>query len=299
MDQLRALRYFISVAETGSFTQSAEQYHVPASSLSRRIADLEKSLGATLLQRTTRVVKLTEVGRDYYQQIKPLVMGLEQSDASVRSYHSEPMGTLRISSLVSFGESRLMPLLEAFTKKYPKIVLDVHLSDAVATLERDEIDIAIRGGYAPNERVVATQLLDNNFIPIAAPSYLERYGIPENALALKNHRGLYFRTPTGPTPWLAKIDDQWQTVSGPAVTITNHGSWLIQRAIEGEGIIFIPRWVAAEHLESGDMVELKFDDPVHSTPQSDFALYLLYQKHRYTVPKIKAAVDFIVENIEA
>lgn len=298
MDQLRALKYFISVAETASFTQSAEQFHVPASSLSRRISDLEKSLGATLLQRTTRVVRLTEVGRDYYAQVKPLIDQLNDANASVRNYHTEPMGTLRISSMVSFGEQKLMPMLDEFSQRYPKILLDVHLSDAVTTLDRDEIDIAIRGGYAPNERVVATKLMDNHFFPFASPAYIQRYGKPSCAAELKQHSGLYYRTPTGPTPWLALINEQWQNVSGPAVAITNQGNWLMRKAIKGEGLIFLPRWVAIDYLKTGQLVELTFDEPVNITPLNDFALYLLYQKHRYAVPKIRAAVDFIVENFK-
>jgi DNA-binding transcriptional LysR family regulator len=208
------------------------------------------------------------------------------------------MGTLRISSMVSFGEQKLMPILDEFSKRYPKILLDVHLSDAVTTLDRDEIDIAIRGGYAPNERVVATKLMDNNFIPFAAPAYLEKYGTPKNAFELKQHKGLYYRTPAGPTPWLALIDEQWQKVSGPAVAITNQGEWLMQKAIQGDGLIFLPRWVADDYLKSEQLVELTFEEPVNITPLSDFALYLLYQKHRYVVPKIRAAVDFIVEHFK-
>lgn len=297
MDQLRALKYFISVAETGSFTQSAEQFHVPPSSVSRRIADLEKYLGATLLSRSTRSVKLSEVGRQYYQQVLPLVQGLAESEDSVRSYTKEPMGTLRISSLVSFGEHRLRPILKDFNARYPKIVLDVHLSDTVSMLEKDDIDLAIRGGYVPNERIVAKPLMNNHFVPLAAPAYLARYGVPANTLALKEHRGLYFRTPGGPTPWLTRIDDQWRNVSGPPVLITNDSQWLLQKALSGDGIIFLPKWVCAEEIRAGTLVELDFDEPTHITPDTDFAVYLLYQKHRYTVPKIRVAVDFILQKL--
>ena len=294
MDQLRAIKYFISVAETGSFTKSAELFHVPASSLSRRIADLEQSLSATLLQRTTRVVKLTEVGRDYYQQVQSLVRQLEQSNESVRSYQSEPMGRLRISSMEVFGAKKLIPILDEFSALYPKIQLDVHLSDAVTTLNRDEVDIAIRGGYAPNERVIAVNLLDNNFIPVAAPAYLERYGHPQSAADLKKHKGLYFRTPVGPTPWLAMLHGQWVDVSGPAVAITNSGDWLLQKALHGEGIIFLPEWVTRDEVTRGELVKLDLPEPVNITQRNDFAVYLLYQKQHYAIPKIKVAVDFIV-----
>ena len=172
MDQLRAIRYFIKVVETSSFTKAGSFFNVPASSLSRRVADLEKSLGATLLKRSTRVVKLTEVGQAYYKQMCEVVSLLESSNEAVRSYQSEPMGKLSISAMVGFGEKVLLPLMEEFSALYPKVILDIHLSDELSAMGRDEVDIAIRGGYAPNERVVAIRLMDNNFIPAASPGYL-------------------------------------------------------------------------------------------------------------------------------
>lgn len=298
MDQLRALKYFMAVAETGSFTKAGERFKVPASSISRRIADLEDHLQANLLQRSTRTVQLTEVGQDYFQQIKPLVEGLSFSDDSVRTYTTEPMGTLRISTMTSFGERLLMPVLDEFTARYPKIMIDVHLSDEITHLERDNIDIAIRGGYVPNERIVATKLMDNRFIPLASPKYLKHHGHPKHPLELKQHRGLYFRTPVGRTPWLAHVDGQWQDVSGQAIAVTNHGQWLVDQAIAGKGILFVPRWTATDILEDGTLVELSFDEEVNITTQQDFGVYLLYQKHRHAVPKIKAAVDLIVQRLK-
>ena len=146
MDQLRALRYFCKVVETGSFTKAAESFSVPASSLSRRIADLEKSLGANLLKRTTRVVQVTEIGRVYYEQVQDVLAQLASSDESVRAYQASPTGILRISTMVTFGEEILMPLLDEFKHRYPEIILDVSFSDELSTLSRDEVDIAIRGG---------------------------------------------------------------------------------------------------------------------------------------------------------
>jgi DNA-binding transcriptional LysR family regulator len=104
MDQLRALRYFSKVVETGSFTKAARAFNVPPSSLSRRVADLEKSLGATLLKRTTRVVRLSEIGESYYHQVQDILNQLEQSNEAVRNYQAKPVGHLHISSMVGFGE---------------------------------------------------------------------------------------------------------------------------------------------------------------------------------------------------
>jgi DNA-binding transcriptional LysR family regulator len=298
MDQLRALRYFVAVSETGSFTTAAERFGVPPSSLSRRIADLEGSLGATLLKRTTRVVKLTEVGQSYYQQVSAILRSLEHSDESVRLYQSEPTGRLRISSMVGFGEQILIPLLDQFSAKYPKLVIDLHLSDQLSAFDRDDVDIAIRGGYAPNERVVAVNLMSNDFYPVASCSYLNKAGVPEHPSELKKHKGLFFRTPTGPTPWLSFLEGQWQDVSGEPVVVSNSGAWLLDKAVKGDGIIFLPNWVTQPFIESRDLVHLSFDDPVNITQQPEFAVFLLYQKQRYLVPKIKVAVDFIVKALK-
>ncbi len=298
MDQLRAIRYFSKVVETGSFTKAAKAFDVPPSSLSRRVSDLEKSLGATLLQRSTRIVKLTEVGRVYYNDVQQILNQLEQSKETVRSYQTTPMGRLRISSMVGFGEKILLPLLEEFSALYPQIVLDISLSDELSALGRDDVDIAIRGGYAPNERVLAIRLMDNEFIPVASPSYLEKYGIPEHVMELKEHRGLYFKAPAGPTPWLCYVDEQWHDVSGPVVAMSNNGPWLAQKASNGEGILMSTRWALASYLESGALQELTFEHELAVTQHADMAIYLLYQKQRYLVPKVKAAVDFLVEKIK-
>lgn len=298
MDQLRAIRYFSKVVETGSFTQAAKVFGVPPSSLSRRVSDLEKSLGATLLKRSTRIVKLTEVGRVYYNDVQQILNQLEQSEETVRSYQTTPMGRLRISSMVGFGEKILLPLLDEFSVLYPQIVLDVSLSDELSTLGRDDVDVAIRGGYAPNERVLAIRLMDNGFIPVASPSYLATHGTPNHVSELREHKGLYFKTPTGITPWLCHIDGQWQDVSAPAVAISNNGSWLAKKACAGEGILMSTRWALASYLDSGALQELTFEHRLAITQHADMAVYLLYQKQRYSVPKIKAAVDFLVERIK-
>ncbi|WP_218689646.1 LysR family transcriptional regulator [Psychrobacter sp. BF1] len=299
MDQLQAIRYFSKVVETGSFTKAAKVFDVPVSSLSRRVSDLEKSLGATLLKRSTRLVKLTEVGRVYYNDMQQVLNQLEQSRETVRSYQTTPMGRLRISSMVGFGEKILLPLLDEFSALYPQIVLDVSLSDELSTLGRDDVDIAIRGGYAPNERVIAKRIMDNSFIPVASPGYLEKNGVPNHVLELKQHKGLYFKTPLGMTPWLCIIDDQWHDVSGPAIAISNNGPWLAKKASAGDGVLMSTRWALSSYLESGALQQLKFEHQLTVTQNSEMAVYLLYQKQRYSVPKVKVAVDFLLGRIKA
>jgi len=297
MDQLKAIKYFIKVVETQSFTLAAKSFDVPVSSLSRRIADLEESLSATLLKRTTRKVSVTEVGRRYYNQVSEVVSLLKDTDEAVRSYQTTPMGVLNISAMVGFGERILIPLLNEFNHLYPKITLNVTLSDQLTDLAKDEVDIAIRGGYAPQERVTAIKLMENEFIAVAAPSYIKQQGNPKSAIELKEHRGLFFNTPMGATPWLCEVAGQWLDVSGPSVLTTNNGKWLVERAVAGVGVLVLPRWVLRSYLDSGELIELSLESSIKVTQNPDLAIYLLYQKQRYHVPKVKAAVDFIVAKV--
>ena len=299
MDQLKALKYFVKVVETGSFTKAAEQFSVPPSSLSRRISDLEKSLSASLLKRSTRVVTLTEIGKQYYQQVTDILKSLEITDESVRNYQSTPMGVLNISSTVGFGEKILLPLLDEFSRLYPKITLNVNLTDELTTLARDEVDIAIRGGYAPDEHVIAIKLMDNNFIPVASKAYIDEFGIPEDPLLLKKHRGLFFKTPHGKTPWLCEIKGQWHDVSGEAVLTTNNTDWLLKKALSGEGILMLPRWAMSEYLNAEKLMALSILPKISVTQNPHLGIYLLYQKQRYRVPKLKAGIDFSVARIKA
>ncbi|TCS38769.1 LysR family transcriptional regulator [Reinekea marinisedimentorum] len=298
MDELRALKYFLKVAETGSFTLAANYFNVPPSSLSRRVSDLESHLGANLLHRTTRVVKLTDVGQQYYQQAKDILTQLEDANESARSHNTEPKGLLRISSLVSFGESTLLPLLEEFKERYPQVVLDVTLSDQLAAFNRDEADIALRGGYAPNERIMAIKLFSNQFYLFASPGYLRQRGVPVKAEELPRHNGLFFRTPGGVQSWLVHDDDHWQNVSAQPTVISNNGQWLLKQAVDGRGLLMAPRWFTAQMVQQGALVELTMTPQVYvaATKESGH-IYLLYQKQRYQQAKIKAAVDFLVARI--
>lgn len=298
MDQLRALKYFAAVAESGSFTKAAKQFSVPPSSLSRRVADLEKSMGANLLKRTTRSVQLTEIGREYFLQVQDILHQLEQSNESVRSYHSSPMGQLRVSSLVGFGERILLPLLEEFSMLYPEVILDISLSDELSKIRSDDVDIAIRGGYAPNERIQAIRLMDNEFIPVASPAYLAKNGTPKHPQELLEHKGLYYRTPVGRQSWFYQKDDQWYTVEVPEAATSNYGKWLADKAVNGEGIFMAPYWALRDYIERGELQMLAIDPVLRITQNSDLAVYLLYQKQRYLVPKVKVAVDFLVDKIK-
>lgn len=145
---------------------------------------------------------------------------------------------------------------------------------------------------------VRTNFIHSSDSNRAAPNYLVEMGTPKSVLELRQHRGLYFRTPQGPSPWLCELDGQWEDVSAPQVAVSNNGKWLADKAVNGLGIVMAPRWLLAPYLQSGTLQELFFDHELRISQNTNLAVYLLYQKQRYLVPKVKAAVDFIVARVQ-
>jgi DNA-binding transcriptional LysR family regulator len=142
--------------------------------------------------------------------------------------------------MVGFGERILLPLLEEFSALYPQVVLDISLNDELSTLGRDDVDIAIRGGYAPHQRVQAVRLMDNEFILLGAPSYLAKNGTPKRPQELAQHKGLIYRTPVGPQSRFYHDDDQWRTATITETAISNNGKWLANKAVNGESQMMAP-----------------------------------------------------------
>lgn len=298
MDKIRALRYFLKVAETSSFTMAAKALSVPASSVSRRIRDLEAELKIDLFHRSTRVVKLSALGQIYYEQVKDIVAALDNADDFVSQRSEVPSGVLRITAMPGYGTLVLQPVLEKLRKFYPEIILDVELTDQVSDISKNEVDIAIRASSVLPVRAVARKLSDNRFVLMASPEYLETNGVPMKTEDLVNHQTLLYRGPNGILHWQAKTDDTWRELSTKTVYISNDGSALIQAVLAGQGIALLPKWAVVNELEKGALRELGMEEErVSVTRALDSGIYLLYLKPRYRILKIKAAVDFLVAEL--
>jgi DNA-binding transcriptional LysR family regulator len=298
MDKIRALRYFLKVAETSSFTMAAKALSVPASSVSRRIRDLEAELKIDLFHRSTRVVKLSALGEIYYVQVKDIVAALDNADDFVSQRSEVPSGVLRITAMPGYGTLVLQPVLEKLRKFYPEIILDVELTDQVSDISKNEVDIAIRASSVLPVRAVARKLSDNRFVLMASPEYLETNGVPMKTEDLVNHQTLLYRGPNGILHWQAKTDDTWRELSTKPVYISNDGSALIQAVLAGQGIALLPKWAVGNELEKGALRELGMEEErVSVTRALDSGIYLLYLKPRYRILKIKAAVDFLVAEL--
>ena len=297
MDKLRALHYLVKVADTLSFSRAARVFGVPTSSISRRITDLEADLGVQLLHRTTRTVRLTEIGARYLEQARAGLAQLADADELVGQSSATPSGTLRISAMPGYGSLLLMPALQDFGERYPGIVPDVHLSDALVDLGRDQIDIAIRGGREPRDRVVARKLDPNRFILAASPEYLARMGTPRTLADLQAHRALMYRGPNAVIRWQGLDEDGWHEVPVAPAFVSNDGAALIAMACRHRGIVLLPEWGLKSALDRGELVAVRLDRPVSVGRGGEAGIYLLYLQTRYQVPKVRVAVEFLVERL--
>lgn len=297
MDKLRAMQYLLKVADTLSFSRAAKAFGVPASSISRRIADLEAELGVELLHRTTRTVRLTEVGALYLEQVRSGMAQLNDAEELVAQRSGTPSGTLRISAMPGYGQLLLMPALQDFCERYPDIVVDVHLGDALVDLGRDQIDIAIRGGRRPQDRVVARKLDPNRFILAASPKYLAQFGTPRTLDDLQHHRALMYRGPNALIKWQGQDDDGWREIPVVPAFISNDGASLIAMACKHHGLVLLSEWGLKSYLHSGELVQVVLDQPVSVSRGEEAGIYLLYLQARYQIPKVRVAVEFLVERL--
>jgi DNA-binding transcriptional LysR family regulator len=297
MDKLRAMQYLLKVADTLSFSRAARAFNVPASSISRRISDLETELGVELLHRTTRTVRLTEIGALYLEQVRAGLSQLDDAQELVGQRSSTPSGTLRISTMPSYGQLLLMPALQDFSERYPDIVLDVHLSDALVDLGRDQVDIAIRGGRQPQDRVVARKLDPNRFILAASPQYLERTGTPRTLDDLASHRALMYRGPNAVIKWQGLDEDGWHEVPVTPAFISNDGAALIAMARQHRGLVLLSEWGLKAWLDRGELVQVMLEQPLSVNRGGEAGIYLLYLQTRYRIPKVRVAVEFLMERL--
>lgn len=297
MDRLRAMQYLLRVADQLSFSRAAQALGIPASSVSRRIADLEAELGVELLHRTTRIVQLTEAGLLYVEQIRAAVDLLKDADDLVTQRTTAPKGTLRISVMQGYGQVRVMPALREFQTLYPEVVPEVHLSDAVVDLGRDQVDLAIRGGRQPQDRVVARKLDPNRFVLAASPGYLKRHGRPKTLDELTQHAALMYRGPNAVIKWQGHDEEGWRELPMSPAFVTNDGGTLIGLACDHRGLVLLPEWSLEPALRERRLVRVDMPHPVSVSREGESGIYLLYLQPRFRIPKIKVAVDFLMARL--
>jgi hypothetical protein len=261
------LHWLSVLAQQGSFTAAAERLGVSKAAMSQRIADLERAARVTLVQRTTRSVRLTEAGQRLVDDTRASFAQIAQSFAQVQDLADQPSGLLRVTAPVAFARQQLMPLLADFLKNHPEVRLELDLSDRLTALATEGFDLAIRHTARPPDTHVAWALCRTETVLVATRAYLRRRGEPQSPGDLHAHNCLHYPRSQDTPAWTFEPRDANETLEGQApasqerVTVpvsgnfaANNSEALREAALTGAGIALMPDFSAQEALRQGKLV---------------------------------------------
>jgi DNA-binding transcriptional LysR family regulator len=282
-----------AIVDSGTFAAAGDILNMSQSGVSRSIARLEARLGIRLLERTTRSVSLTDEGRRFYEQVMPLLAGLEEAAASAAQGATAVRGRLRVSLDPYFSRLILGPRLGAFLESYPQLRLELITTDRLGDLVADGFDLAVRFGNPRPSTLVARKLLDTRMVTIAAPAYLKRYGHPKDPRELEkgHHVCIQFRDPESgrPYPWeFHKRRKKLVLETSGSLTVNDAGT-LYSVCLAGHGMAQVMDLGVGPMIADGRLVEV-FPD----WPDERFPLYALHPSRHHVPAKTRAFLDFIV-----
>lgn len=290
MRNLNALLVFTKVAETRSFTNAAQRLGLTASAVSKSVSRLEQELGVRLLQRSTRLVSLTNDGASFFERCRHILAEIDDAESALTLSMTNLQGRLRVQMPVGFGRRVVVPKLLRFTEQHPGLVVDAELSDRVVDLAYEGIDAAIQIGQVSDSRLVARKVCRLSFAACASPEYLARNGEPATPEDLDRHHCLAYLLPmtNGYRDWQFAKDGQTfsKTVSG-SLNINNAES-LLEAAVAGVGITMISNFIAADALRDGKLKRI-LNQYVVKGPE----VYVVYLPGRNLSAKVRAFIDFL------
>lgn len=292
MDRLTEMEAFATVVDQGGFTDAARKMGISKSAVSKHVSSLEARLGARLLNRTTRRVSPTEIGLAYYDRARRVLNDAGEADALVTSMQSAPSGVLRISVATDFGVNHLSPVLGAFLADFPEITVNMVLNNRYVELISEGFDMAVRIGELEDSSLRARKLAETQKRMIASPDYFKRHGRPTRIDDLNEHNLLHYSNQSAGSVWkiTAPSGEQRQVRTTGGLTV-NDGQSLLNAAIAGLGIAYLPSYLYADAMKEG-LVE----DAIPDLPVETQGIYAVYPPGRFTQPKVRAFIDFLVHS---
>lgn len=289
MDRLTSMEVFVNVVDRGSFTAAAEEAGTSTTSVTTHIKALERRLGTRLLNRTTRRLSLTEIGRSFYEQCVDILGRIDTAETSAREMHAVPRGRLKISAPVALGAHLILPVLSDFLKAHPQVEVQLMLNDRLVDLTEEGFDVAFRFGKLADTSLVARPLRSLGRVVCASPDYLATHGTPEAPDQLVAHNCLAFHYVQPETEWHFDKPKPY-TVSVSGQLSVNNVQALLTAVLNGIGIAMLPDFLVANYFATGQLVPL--------FPEQDFSrapLQLVYLPDRQMTPKLRSFIDFVIE----
>lgn len=278
---------FTRVVECHSFTQAALGLGMQKSTVSRRIALLEERLGVRLLNRTTRKLRLTEVGQAYYERCRQIMLDFAEAEQAVMQLQQEPSGLLRITVPIEFGQLFLGRVLGEFMRQYPQISAEVELTSRPVDPVEEGVDIAILVGQPQDSTLIARKLFESARRLCASPDYLAQHGVPRSVAELAGHRAILL-PPDSPRYWPLLGEN----ILCQRVLSCNNITFAREAAQAGAGIAGLPIMISEPAIRAGLLVELL---PDARLPISE--LFAVYPSRRFQAMKVRTFLDFLMRNL--
>ncbi|HEX6959418.1 MAG TPA: LysR family transcriptional regulator [Ferrovibrio sp.] len=277
---------YARVIETGSLAAAGRALNLSPAMVSKRIARLEERLGARLLHRTTRKLTTTEAGQRFYERVVEILAASQEAERLVTGVAGEPSGRLRISAPTSFGRLHVAPHLKPFLDRWPRLKIELDLTDAYADLLAERFDLAIR--IAPNvgNGLAGRRLAPNRRVLCASPEYLARHGIPKTLEDLAEHRLL---AAASQLPWRLEGGNGPVLVHGESAVRTNSSEVVRELAIAGLGIALRSTWDVSGELRAGALQVVLPDHP----GATDVGIFAVYPATNFVPASVSAFVDYL------
>ncbi|WP_156677684.1 LysR family transcriptional regulator [Sphingomonas profundi] len=288
IDNLSALRAFVAVVESGSFSEAGYRLNVVPSTISKHVSTLEERISGQLLLRSTKHFSVTELGRRFYEMALTILHEVEAAEQELGAYQAEPQGKLRVTVPPAFASFHLAGLLEPFLARYPRITLELRITTEVLDLIDKSVDVAIRISGSLDPSLVAVKLAPNYRRIVASPDYLAKHGTPATPEDLAQHNCLLVSETASAAKWPIRSGDGVGYVAVSGNLIVTHGEMYRRAILAGIGIGYAAAYLVHDKIQTGELVEL-FPDrkPVLSH------IWAVYIERRNLPLKTRAFIDHI------
>jgi len=292
MDRIAWMQSFVRTVETGSFSAVARELETTQPTISKQIAALEEYLDVQLLTRSTRTLKLTEAGEEFYQQCHRVLEALAEAEASVGE-RKKPYGMLRVNCPVSFGQLQIVPRIKAFLQRYPDIKLDLIMNDGFVDLVEEGVDLAIRVGNRQDNSLIYRRIGTTRRVTVASLEYLKKNGEPKKPEELIHHNCIvYTRLSTG-NEWHFQSNNKTIKIEATGNFQTNNSTAIREAVLSGIGISVSPIWLFGNSINNGELkIILKEYQP---TP---LPINAVYRRGRFVAAKVCCFIDFLAQEFE-
>lgn len=293
MDRFHAMRVLVRIADTGGFAEAARQLNLSPPAVTRAVAGLEDLVGARLLTRTTRSVKLTEVGQRYVEDCRQILAAIEEAEAAAAGSYARPTGVITITASVLFGQIYTIPIVTDFLDAHPEVTGRLLFLDRVTNLVDEGIDVAIRIGHLPDSSQTAIKVGSVRRVVCGAPGYFERHGVPDHPSDLTRHRIIAATSAWTSLDWRFGPDSRIVTHVTPAL-FCNSNEGAISAARSGWGLTRVLSYQIGPDLQSGALQTTLDDFEEEALP-----IHIVHPEGRNASAKVRAFVDFAAVRLRA